>query len=164
MNILFLGDRISRRDAVPYLKHFQMRIILSCLLILTFHVTYSQDCFVLVSSGGGITGAATVYKIGRDGKVLKGNGLGEITYNEQGKLKKAVAKKYYRQAKKLVEASPDFNYPGNMYYSVGIIEKDKQSKITWGDTQHPASEEIKHLYQEITKALAALTFMSKNTK
>jgi hypothetical protein len=96
--------------------------------------------------------------------VLKGKGLGEITYNEQGKIKKALAKKYYRQAKKLVSTSSDFNYPGNLYYSVGVIEKDKQSKITWGDTTHPASDEIKHLYQEITHALAALTFTPKNTK
>jgi hypothetical protein len=118
----------------------------------------------VVSSGGGFTGAATVYKISLDGQVLKGKGLGEITYNEQGKLKKAVAKKYYRQAKKLTGASPDFNHPGNLYYSVSIIEKDKQSKVTWGDTEHPASDEMKRFYQKITQTLAALTFTAKNTK
>lgn len=141
-----------------------MRIILACLLLLTFDVSYSQDCFLVVSSGGGITGAATVYKISPDGKVQKGNGLGDIAFSEQGKLKKAVAKKYYRHAKKLVAASPDFNHPGNLYYSVGIIEKDKQTKITWGDTQHPTSEEMQRLYREIAQVLAALTFTTKNTK
>jgi hypothetical protein len=141
-----------------------MRIILSCLLFLIFQLSYSQDCFLALSSGGGFTGAATVYKISPDGKVLKGSGLGEINFNEQGKLKKSIAKKYYRQAKKLVEASPDFNHPGNMYYSLGVTEKNQQRKITWGDAAHPASEEIKRLYQEITQALAALTFTTKNTK
>jgi hypothetical protein len=141
-----------------------MRIILTCLLFLLFHITYSQDCLLVVSSGGGFTGMATVYKITPDGKVLKGNGLGEVTFNEQGKLKKSVAKKYYRQAKKLVETSPDFNYPGNVYYSVGVIDKDKKTKITWGDSQHPASDEMTRLYQEVMQALSALTFTAKNTK
>jgi hypothetical protein len=51
-----------------------------------------------------------------------------------------------------------------MYYSIGVVEKDKRSKITWGDAEHPASDEMKRLYEEITHALAALSFTAKNTK
>ena len=141
-----------------------MKIILTCLLFLMSQFAWSQDCFLIVSSGGGITGAATFYKISLDGKVLKGRGLGQVNYNEQSKLKKSIARKYYRQAKTLVGASSDFNHPGNLYYSIGTVEKDKESKITWGATEHPAPEQAKNLFQEITKILTTLTFTANTTK
>lgn len=141
-----------------------MKFILTCLFFLMIQFAYSQDCFLIVSSGGGITGVATVYKISLDGKVLKGKGLGQVNYNEQSKLKKSIARKYYRKAKTLVGSSSDFNHPGNLYYSIATLEEDKESKMTWGDIEHSAPEQAKNLYQEITKILTALTFTENTTK
>ena len=71
------------------MKSLQIGLFLSCLV----SVGYAQESYLLVSSGGGVTGTATVYKITRDGKVMKGQGLGEIAYTEESKLKKMRHKK-----------------------------------------------------------------------
>ncbi len=141
-----------------------MNITFSCLFFLVIQIACAQDCFLVVSSGGGVTGAATVYKISLDGKVLKRKGLGQVNYDEQGKLKKSIARKYYRKAMLLVGTSSDFNYPGNLYYSIATLENGKESRITWGDQQHPAPEQAKSLYQEITKVLTGLAFTPNTTK
>lgn len=141
-----------------------MQITFTCLFILMIRIASAQDCFLVVSSGGGIAGSAIVYKISPDGKVLKGKGLGQVNYGEQSKLKKSTFKTYYRKAKAVVGTSPDFNHPGNMYYSIGTLEKGKESKITWGDHEHPAPKQAETLYEEITKILIALPFTSNATK
>jgi hypothetical protein len=108
---------------------------------------------------------ATSYQINpEDGKVLKGNGLGQVTYGEQATLKKSVARKIYKKTRKLIDASPVFNHPGNMYYSLAATEKGKEVKITWGDSIHPAPQELKDLFQEITKTLSEISFTANNTK
>ena len=141
-----------------------MEITFTCLFFLMIQIACAQDCFLVVSSGGGITGSATVYKISPDGKVLKRKGLGQLNYDEQSKLKKSIATRYYRKAKMVVGTSSDFNHPGNLYYSIATHENKKVSKITWGDLQYPAPEQAKNLYQEITKILTALTFTANITK
>ncbi|MEX2231604.1 MAG: hypothetical protein WD824_05565 [Cyclobacteriaceae bacterium] len=141
-----------------------MKILLSCLFSVIVNFTFSQECFVVVTSGGGITGVAIVYQIGPDGKVLKGKGLGQINYAEQSNLKKSVARKYYRRTRKVVETSPEFSHPGNIYYSIAVRENGKEMKMTWGDSQHTVPEEAKDLYEEITKVLTGLTFTENTTK
>lgn len=141
-----------------------MKITFTSLFVLIIQIASAQDSFLVVSSGGGVTGSATVYKIGLDGKVLKGKGLGQVKYAEQGQLKKSIAKRCYRKAKTAVGASPDFNHPGNLYYSIATLDNGKESKITWGDLDHPAPEKAKDLYQEITKILSALPFTANPTK
>jgi len=141
-----------------------MKITFTCVLVLMIQIAGAQDSFLVVSSGGGVTGSATVYKISLDGKVLKGKGLGQVKYDEKSLLKKSIAKKCYRKAKTVVGASADFNHPGNLYYSIATLDNGKESKITWGDLEHPAPEKAKDVYQEITTILSALTFTANTTK
>ena len=141
-----------------------MKITFTGLLLLMAQIVSAQDCFLVVSSGGGISGSATVYKISLDGKVLKRKGLDPLNYDEQSRLKKSIARKYYRKAKIVVGTSADFNHPGNLYYSIATQENAKESKITWGDLQHPVPEQAKNLYQEITTILTALPFTANTTK
>ena len=141
-----------------------MKITFTCLFILMIQFAFAQDCYLVVSSGGGITGSATVYQIGLDGKVLKGKGLGKVNYDEQSKIKKSTAGRCYRKAKMIAGSSSDFNHPGNLYYSIATHENGKESKITWGDPQHPAPEQAKNLYQEIISILTALHFTPNTTK
>jgi hypothetical protein len=141
-----------------------MKILLSCLFSVIVQFAFSQECLVVIASGGGITGLATVYQISPDGKVLKGKGLGEINYVEQSNLKKSVARKYYRKTRKLVETSPEFNHPGNIYYSLAAKENGKEIRMTWGDSQHTVPQEAKNLYEEISKVLNGLTFTENTTK
>lgn len=141
-----------------------MKLLLFCLFSVIVHCAFSQECLLVVSSGGGVTGVATVYQISPDGKVLKGKGLGQVNYSEQGNIKKSVARKYYRKIRKLVENTPSFNYPGNLYYSLAAMENGKETKMTWGDAQHPVPEKAKNLYQEITGILTSLNFTAHTTQ
>ena len=107
----------------------------------------------------------TSYQINpEDGKVLKGSGLGQVTYTEQSKLQKSVARKFYKKTQKLIHASPAFNHPGNMYYSIAATEKGKAVKITWGDSAHPAPQPVSDLFQDIIRKLSEITFSANNTK
>jgi hypothetical protein len=122
--------------------------------------SYGQESYLLVSSGGGVAGTATVYKIDKAGMVKKGQGLGEIEYTEESKLKKCAAKRYFRHAKAVLKSSPDFIHPGNMYSSLALYEEGKESRITWGHAEFPAPEDAKKLYSKINSAVSRLKFTS----
>jgi hypothetical protein len=136
------------------MKSLQIGLFCSCLAL----GVYAQESYLLVSSGGGVTGAATVYKITRDGKVLKGQGLGDIAYTEESQLKKCAAKKYFKGAKEVLRSSPDFIHPGNMYSSLALYDEGKESRITWGQAEYPVPEDAKKLYSKINTAVSRLTF------
>jgi hypothetical protein len=141
-----------------------MKFLFGLFFCLVIHASYAQEKYLLISSGGGVVGTATVYKIHPDGKVLKGKGLGEIKYTEAGKLKKCATKKYFKRAKAAVKSNPEFNHPGNMYSSIAVVEEGKENKITWGDADHAASEDIKKLYEKINTRLSRLTFTPDTRK
>jgi hypothetical protein len=140
-----------------------MKTLLFSLFLVVSHTAFAQECFLQVTNGGGITGAATVYQIHLDGKVLKGNGLGTIHYQEKSNLKKSKAKKFFRKTRQLLTSLQEHNFPGNIYYSLALKENDKQMKITWGDAGHPAPAQAMTLYDEITDVLSHLTFRENNT-
>lgn len=138
-------------------------LYVTLLFFFVAQIVLAQDNFLTISTGGGFAGTATVYKVSLDGKVLKGNGLGQISYTEESKVKKSTIKKCFRKAQALLLSTPNFNHPGNIYYSIAIIEKDKESKITWGDNEHPTPQEATELYQEIITMLSALNFNARST-
>jgi hypothetical protein len=135
-----------------------MKIALIAAFVLLTHYGYSQDRILVLTSGGGVTGVATVYQISRDGNVLKGKGRGEVNYSEQGKIKKCRARKFYRAAHKLTESSSGFNHPGNIYYSIATKENGEQMKMTWGDPQNPVRDDAKKLFTRITDAISKVNF------
>ena len=120
---------------------------------------FAQERYVQVTSGGGVVGTATRYKISRDGRVLKGKGLGEINYTEESKLKRRHARKYYKKSKTLLASITGFDHPGNMYYSLLVHNQGTESQMTWGDTSHAVPEDAEKLYEEINTALTGLTFV-----
>ena len=122
--------------------------------------SYAQSSYLLISSGGGVAGTATVYRIDEAGKVMKGQGLGEIEYTEESKLKKCAAKRYFKHANAVLKSSPDFIHPGNMYSSLALYEDGKERRITWGHAEFPAPEDAKKLYSKINTAVSRLTFSS----
>ncbi len=91
---------------------------------------------------------------------MKGQGLAEITFTEESKLKKCAAKRYFKHAKSVLKSSPDFNHPGNMYSSLVLYEEGKENAITWGHAEFPAPEEATKLYSKINAAVSRLTFSS----
>ena len=138
------------------MKSLQLSLFWSLCVLSSF----GQENYLLVGSGGGVAGTATVYKIDETGTVRKGQGLGEIAYTEESKLKKCAAKRYFKRAKSVLKSSPDFIHPGNMYSSLALYEGGKESRITWGHNEYPAPEEAKKLFNKITAAVSRLTFSS----
>jgi len=127
-------------------------------------ISHAQDRALIIASGGGVVGTATVYKISADGIVKKGKGLSEIKYHEESKLSKCTTKKYFKKARSLTNAYPDFNHPGNTYTSISLMEPDTEKKITWGASDHAVPEDVKKLYQKIIARLTRLTFTSDPRK
>lgn len=137
-----------------------MKFLLCVLFFLAFfYSSRAQERFLKVTSGGGVAGIATQYKIGLDGQVLRGKGLGEISYTEAAKLKKFQARKYFKQANSILASHPDFNHPGNLYFSILTYNQGKESQITWGDSEYEAPDDAEKLYQKISKALTGLAFV-----
>jgi hypothetical protein len=125
---------------------------------------HAQECYMRVTTGGGVTGGVTDFKIQPDGKVMKGSGVGEIDYTQSAKLKKSRTKKYFREIRSLMAAHPEFNHPGNMYSSIMLYENGTEKKITWGDVEHKTPEDVKKLYEKITASLGVLTFSQELRK
>lgn len=118
----------------------------------------AQDKIITLGSGGGLTGAVTVFKITEKGEVFKGKGLGQIVYSECGKIKKSLAAKFLDETTTQLQM-PDFNHPGNMYFFLSIVEDDdKSKKITWGDNSYPVQASIEKLYQEIQSTINTIKF------
>jgi len=141
-----------------------MKYLFAGLFFLIFVSGVAQERYFEITRGGGISGKATRYQVDREGRVLKGSGLGEINYSEESELKKCKAKKCFRRAGKLVSSYSDFNHPGNLYYSIKFYELGKGGEITWGDAGYRVPEGVEKLYQEIHAALDGLIFSPMATK
>lgn len=141
-----------------------MKLLFSLLFCIVFCASHAQENYLLVRSGGGVAGTATVYKISPDGKVLKGKGLSDVNYTEESRLRKCSVKKYFKGARTVMKSNPDFNYPGNMYAAIVLMDHGQEKKITWGDTSHAAPEDAKKLYEKINTRLSRLTFAPDSRK
>lgn len=120
--------------------------------------SFAQNKYIIVGSGGGISGGTTAYMITSAGKILKGNGVGEIKYTEEAKLKRSRAKKYIKRSSEQIQLHSEFNHPGNLYYFIRSVEGTVDRKITWGDMAHPVSDPVQKLYQEINAAISTARF------
>ena len=132
-------------------------LLISALLLFFVSTAFAQGSFVTISNGGGFTGAVTAYKVYKDGTVLKGKGI-PLNYTETARLKRSKAKKYCKRIKTQVASLPDFNHPGNVYYSIAIVDEGQERKVVWGDSKYPVSEEVLKLYNDMLTAFSHLSF------
>lgn len=130
-------------------------VMLFCLLFT--HVSAQEHSTILLGTGGGITGVATVYRITPGGKVFRGKGVGEVKYTECGKIKRAKAKKMIGKVAAIV-SSTNFDHPGNLYYFLALQENDGEKKITWGDADHMVPDNVKSIFDEVQDAIADLKY------
>jgi len=126
--------------------------------VLSAHTGLAQQQYLMLTAGGGIVGTALVYKIGYDGVVLKGRGIGNITFDERAKLKRCVTRKYFRKTRSLLSQTSGFDHPGNVYSSISLFEDQTERRITWGDVAYPAPANAQKLSRKINSKLATLTF------
>jgi hypothetical protein len=150
----------GRRCGVSLVRRMEIKKI--TLFLFTFFVLISnasaQDTFVSIGSGGGFAGTATVYKVTPKGLIFKGEGIGDITFTLCGKIRKTRAKQIIGQVADQARAATEFQHPGNLYYFIGYTENEKQQTITWGDADHPISDEIKKLYEDVHATVSAIIY------
>jgi hypothetical protein len=127
------------------------------LLIISFR-SVAQDSFITAGSGGGFTGAATVYKITPKGEVFRGKGVTDIAFTECAPLSKRKAKKIIRQVNDVLAAITEFNHPGNLYYFLSTNTTGQEKRITWGDTGTAVSDDVKKLYDDIGARVSSLKY------
>jgi hypothetical protein len=125
---------------------------------LAFFVTNaSAQEYIVLTKGGGVTGNTTVFRISPSGEVAKGSGTIDPAYSEFAKLRKSRAKRFFRKTRALMEKET-FNYPGNMYTAIALVDGGKEGKIVWGDASHETPVKATKLYQKIQSSLNRLTF------
>lgn len=130
--------------------------ILSTLFFIVCSLLQAQESYVVFGSGGGFTGIANVYKVDKNGNVLKGSARIDTNYTDAGKIKKSQAKKLFCKMNKV--ATTPFNHPGNMYYFISYFHNDKEIKYTWGENDFKVPEEIITLYRETVSKLSKLEY------
>jgi hypothetical protein len=130
---------------------------LACLLFLAGPL-FAQEKFILVGSGGGITGVATVYKITRQGKVFKGSGIAEYAFTECSKIKSKKAKIFLSRLSVQFAAAEEFDHPGNLYYFISLSENKTEDRKTWGDPAYPPATALQELYREIHDTVNKLNY------
>src|SRR6218665_1523848 len=134
-------------------KHYTLLLLV--LLLCTLHAI-AQDTFITVGSGGGFTGAVTVYKITEKGEVFKG-GMGGI-FTECGAIRKSKARKFVKETTNVVQRAGDFNHPGNLYHFLSFKNEGQENKITWGSSQEVAPEGVTEVYKKLMDTIASLKF------
>jgi hypothetical protein len=118
----------------------------------------AQDKFITVGTGGGFAGTSTVYKVTAKGEVFKGNGVGDIKFTLCGKIKRAKAKEIIAKVTDQARAASPFSHPGNLYYFIASTENGNEQTVTWGDVDHPVSEEVKKVYDEVQASVNSVEF------
>jgi hypothetical protein len=131
--------------------------LLFFLCLLCNHARSQDKPSILIGTGGGVTGMATVYRITPSGEVFKGKGINEIKYTECGKIKRSKAKKLIAETTSAI-SSASFDHPGNMYYFLSLDENDGEKKITWGDVNLKVADDIQTLFDEIQSVVSALKY------
>lgn len=135
----------------------KLNVLIALFCLLFSQVVAQDDPTILLGSGGGVTGVATVYQITPKGEVFKGKGVGVVKYTECAKIRRAKAKKMIAKVAAAV-SSINFDHPGNLYYFLTLKENDGEKKITWGDADHKVPDNVKLLFDEAQASVAELKY------
>ena len=122
----------------------------------------AQD-YITLKKGGGVTGNITAFRISRSGQVAKGSGSIEPEFLEFAQLRKSKTKKYFRKTRALLKEQT-FNYPGNTYTAIELVEEGNKGKVVWGDAAFETPSKAQRLYQKIQASLNKLTFRKELRK
>jgi len=149
------------RAIFPSLKSSR-RFVLAIAGVVLVTSAVAQD-YITLKRGGGVTGNITAFRISRSGQVAKGSGSIEPEYLEFAQLRKSKAKKYFRKTRALLKEQT-FNYPGNTYTAIELIEGGNEARMVWGDVTHEAPAKARKLVQKIQASLNRLTFSKELRK
>lgn len=109
-----------------------------------------------ISSGGGFTGAETIYTILENGQVFSSSGFAPDKTTAIGQLKVKEVKDLFLKASKIDWTKLSINDPGNMYKTLSFGKNEQMKKQVWGGNNAIASTDFINLYEEINKLVKPL--------
>ncbi len=139
---------------------FRCSAFLMVVVLWAARPAHGQETYISIKSGGGITGSATEYRLYSTGAVMKGKGLGEISFTEKASLGKRTTRKYFKRVAAITFSS--FNHPGNLYHTIIYVTDEKSFFNTWGDTEHTPPADSKKLYDDLSGKIKTLKFSASN--
>jgi hypothetical protein len=107
-------------------------------------------------NGGGFTGAESAYVLLDNGQlfgVQKNNHTIEDSYVPLKQLSRTITRQLFDKADELQLSQLAFSHPGNIYYFIGLVEKNSTHRITWGDSGQQAPGEVENFYHQLTANL-----------
>jgi len=101
------------------------------------------------SSGGGFTGAETIYTILENGQVFSSSGLDTKKFTLLSALPKKQVKAIFEKTLQINWAKDAINDPGNIYHTLSFGTTKDMKKQVWGGGKQSPSKEITDLYYEL---------------
>jgi hypothetical protein len=99
-------------------------------------------------NGGGFTGAESAYVLLDNGQLF-----GVDSYVPLKQLSRTITRQLFDKADELQLSQLAFSHPGNIYYFIGLVEKNSTHRITWGDSGQQAPGEVENFYHQLTANL-----------
>lgn len=101
-------------------------------------------------NGGGFTGKESQYILLENGQIFAGG----ATAKALDGTRRAKAKKLFKTMEKIGLKSLEFQYPGNTYKYIEVVDGGKTRRIVWGDSQHIVSADVQDFYQKLSELVA----------
>ena len=111
---------------------------------------------LLFGNGGGFTGEAITYLLLDNGylfRVTTDLRTTKENYTPLKKLSGKITQQLFSKANDLQISQNEFSHPGNIYYFIGIKNKQTTHRITWGDPSYRAPADAENLYHQLTASL-----------
>jgi hypothetical protein len=119
----------------------------------TYTTSNLPDVQLRFGNGGGFVGAYTEYILLENGQIFKRSEL-DGPLEELPKVKKAKAKKLFKQLEENNFLSMDRNAPGNMYRFMNCTTKTDSNKVAWGSTEKAqVDSRLDSLYKQCMQLL-----------
>ncbi len=112
-------------------------------------ITEYKKNMLVVSSGGGFTGAETIFTILENGQVFSSSGFTPDKTTSIGQLKAKVVKELFIKAGNIDWDKIAINDPGNMYKTLSFGKNEQMKKQVWGGSKASPPADFINLYDEI---------------
>lgn len=108
------------------------------------------------STGGGFTGAETIFTLLENGQVFSASGMAPEKALPIATLPSKSIKGFFEKVNQINWAKEAINDPGNMYHTLSFGTNGNMKKQIWGGGKETPSKEITDLYYELSNTLNAL--------
>ena len=104
-------------------------------------------------SGGGFTGASTIYTLLPNGQLFVRTGVVDGVEDEIPSISKKRAKTLFSTASKIKWVHERVSNPGNMYSTITYNTGKQAYEMTWGDGKYFPPADIQQLFKDLNSIL-----------